>query len=262
MKENQVNKLNEWMKIINEKTEYIRRRHKTYETAYTVYDKLICSEMKNYNNANSNNIYLLDAGCGWRNNSVSKCLNKNIVAVGADVDKQSLKENISYEHLVLCNLEFLPFKNNTFSIITNKNVLEHLEHPTEVFKEFNRSSKENCTLLFLLPNILNPLMILGKITSTKLHKKMMKLLLKRNETDIFNTFFKCNSINRLDKIANRYNFKKVKFSMCGDFTMFIFNNVVLNMWILYDIMTNFYPLQNFKMLIVVKYKHNYKGRYE
>jgi len=106
--------------------ELIRKYHPSYESSFHIYEKLI---YKNLQKRDFNKrFFLLDAGCGWKNREVMKYLDNSIYAVEADIDNQSLKENISYDNLVQCTLEYLPFKNETFDLITNICVLEHISY--------------------------------------------------------------------------------------------------------------------------------------
>ena len=246
--------LNGWVNKVEATLRYIKKHYPEYEMAFFYYEKLISRYFNHSNNVFDKKIFLLDAGCGWKNREVSKYLNDNIQAIGVDIDNDALKNNITYENLILCNLEYMPFKEKTFDLITNICVLEHIEHPTKVFGEFHRITKERGNLIFLLPNLINPLMFFGKITPTKLHKKFMSRLLGRDEEDIFPTFFSCNTENTLEILASKFGFRRKYLIKCGDFSIFIFSRFLIHCWIIFDNLTNIGVLKRFKMLIIVNYE--------
>lgn len=244
--------LNEWVSKVETTLKYIKKYYPEYETAFYHYEKLISNNFQNRDI--SRKFYLLDTGCGWKNREVMKHLNDSIFAVGVDIDHDSLKNNISYDKLVLCNLDHLPFRNETFNLITNICVLEHIENPDKVFCEFQRVMKEGGESIYIVPNLLNPLMLFGKITPSMLHKKFISKLLGRNEEDIFHTYFRCNTERALEILANKFGFRRKYLIRCGDFSMFIFSRFMVCCWIIFDKLTNIKLLQKFKMLIVVNYE--------
>lgn len=244
--------LNEWVdKVESTYVEYVKKIYPKYRIPFHYYDELIC---KILNRNMSKRVFVLDTGCGWKNREVGKYLNDNITAIGIDVDRDALKDNITYQNLVLCDLEYIPFKDGIFDLVTNICVLEHIEHPYKVFSEYKRIAKNKGRLVFIFPNLLNPLMLLGKMTPTMLHKKFMKKFLNRDEEDIFTTFFRCNTESSFEKLAKKFGFKRRRIIKCGDFTMCIFNRFLLRCWIIFDKLTNIGFLNTFKMLIVIDYE--------
>lgn len=245
--------LDAWVNKVETALRHIKKYYPDYETAYYYYERLI---FKNFQKRDSNKkFFLLDAGCGWRNREVMKHLDNSIYAVGADVDNESLRINISYDKLVLCNLEFLPFKNETFDMITNIGVLEHIKNPDKVLGEFERVTKSNGKYVFLLPNLLNPVMLFGKYTPTIMHVKLIGKLLERDKTEIFPTYFRLNSVNTLDKFARKYGFKRNYVITVGDFTQFIFSKFLIFTWIFFERLTNIEFINTkFRMLIVCEYE--------
>lgn len=53
---------------------------------------------------------------------------------------------------VLCSATSLPFRSDSFDLVTNFHVLEHIENGETVLKEINRLLKKDGTMLLVTPN--------------------------------------------------------------------------------------------------------------
>ncbi len=219
---------------------YLKYRHPGYKSIWDEYEKLI-----------SKNIFpemiFLDAGCGWMNDRTDKYLTDK--SIGIDIDLGSLRDNVNYDSLILSNLENIPLRNGTVDIITTKSVLEHIEYPDVVFQEFFRLLKDNGILIMVLPNVYNPVNLFGKFTPLKLHKILMKIVSKRDDKDIYPTYFRCCSPNSIDTKLKEFGFIKEEFILRGDFILFMHSKILINLWTIFD---KLLP-SKFKMFILIKY---------
>lgn len=226
---------------------YLKEHYSSYVPIWDYYASLISKNI-------GSGVVFLDAGCGWRNNTVEGYLTEDIIAVGVDIDFEALKDNSTYKNLCCSTLENLPFKNNTFDMITTKCVLEHIEHPEVVFSEFSRVLKRRGRLIMVLPNLYNPAMLVGKLTPLWLHKKLMGAISKRYEEDIYSTYFRCNSVWSLDRMCKCAGFVKEELILKGDFALFISSKLLFHLWIVFDKITNNWFLKFTKMDICVCYR--------
>src|SRR5579862_7359518 len=80
---------------------------------------------------------LLDAGCG-RYLKFSKELASTATVVGVDLESKLETENEGSPYGVRGDLNYLPFLSSYFDLIISRFVVEHLEHPAQVFGEFRR----------------------------------------------------------------------------------------------------------------------------
>lgn len=220
--------------------EYLKYRHPRYKSIWDEYEKLI-----------SENVFpemiFLDAGCGWMNDRIYKYSTDK--SIGIDIDLKSLRDNINYDNLILSNLENIPFRNETVDIINTKSVMEHIEYPDVVFKEFFRLLKEKGILIMVVPNVYNPVNLFGKLTPLKLHKILMKIVSRRDEQDIYPTYFRYCSPYSIDKKLKECGFIKEEFILRGDFILFMHSKILINLWIIFDkLMPSI-----FKMFIMIKY---------
>jgi len=150
----------------------------------------VLPKLKNIkNNINyDKSIRLLDVGCG--NGTFSIYLNEVFNVVGTDSSIKMLKKFPVQFTLILANAYSLPFKEKSFEIVFEANVIHHIENDDSVISEMARLSKKY--IIFIEPNILNPLMFLFSV----FHKPDRKALKLRKK--------------KLCNILKGYNFKIVK----------------------------------------------------
>ncbi len=124
---------------------------------------------------------------------------------GIDGSKYALKKasELKFDELHFISdfsSEQLPFPNNSFDLIVNKDVLEHLIHPEVLVKEMVRITKPGGHLLIHVPNHFP---ISGRLK-----------LLFHNTIDPFRYF----------PAANRWNFPHIRFFNSDDFLKLMFIN--------------------------------------
>ncbi|HPZ07642.1 MAG TPA: class I SAM-dependent methyltransferase [Candidatus Eremiobacteraeota bacterium] len=96
---------------------------------------------------------ILDAGCG-EGLAINEIINKNNSSItGIDISMEALHiaKQLNPECFFLqCNLQTLPFLDNTFELVLSLEVLEHLKNPQKVMLELCRVSR--LWLLFSVPD--------------------------------------------------------------------------------------------------------------
>ena len=181
--------------------------------------------LKSYINPN---ITWLDLGCGhqilpsWRLNAEKYLVRNCKTIVGVDYDFHSLKKHKSISLKVRGDISKLPFKNNAFDLITANMVVEHLDNPENQFQEVNRVLKPGGIFLFHTPNILVYTTIMAKLIPKILKPKLIWLLQGRKEEDIFNTYYRANSKNKIIKLAQMAGFEVTKIKLivsCAQFAI-------------------------------------------
>lgn len=247
-----VEALNRCADTFDECIEHLKKCHLDYMPIDDHYVELIRKYV-------DNGSVLLDAGCGWMN-SIIKRLPQDIKIIGVDIDFGCLIDNVTHDNRLCSNLEKLPFKDNTFDMIISKFVFEHIENPEIVFREFSRVSKDEGYMIIVLPNIYNPIMLIGKFTPLYLHQKFMGKVSNAYEKDIYPTYFICNSVRILDKMLDRVGFTRKDLRLSGDFTLFMYSKILFGLWMIYDKMTNNRFLKFTKMNICICYKNIGKSR--
>ena len=146
----------------------------------------------------------LELGCGT-GNFTEYFADKGAKITAVDISPDLLekakkkignKKNVEFKTADIHNL---PFENNTFDYIFGVSVIHHLDLPT-AFKEISRVLKENGTVVFSEPNMLNPQMFIQKnvlfikrlmgdtITETAFYKWKIKGILRKfgfEEIEVF-----------------------------------------------------------------------------
>ena len=98
----------------------------------------------------------IDIGCG--NGTFTYYLSNFLKVTGIDKSKKMLERFPVTLPRVLAKAENLPFKNKTFDMVFEANLLHHVDNPEYVINEMIRLSREN--IVIIEPNILNPLMFI------------------------------------------------------------------------------------------------------
>lgn len=86
----------------------------------------------------------------------------------------------------------IPYADNTFDVVFADNVLEHLEHPDQVFSEVSRVLKPGGIFLTKTPNRNHYVPLISRCTPHWFHQWVNKLRGRESE-DTFPTFYKANT---------------------------------------------------------------------
>jgi SAM-dependent methyltransferase len=94
-------------------------------------------------------------------------------------------------------LDRLPFRNQSFDLITLNNVAEHLERPREVLAEFARVLAPGGRLIIHTPNISSYAMRIAdlgrRILPESVAMRMIRYMDFRDEEDVFPTYYRVNT---------------------------------------------------------------------
>ncbi|MFH0818404.1 MAG: methyltransferase domain-containing protein [Patescibacteria group bacterium] len=105
------------------------------------------------------------------------------------------------------SIEQTPLESNSIDIVISEFVLEHLQNPTVALKEIFRVLKPNGVLIFITPNVVNPVMILSNILPYKWHKLLRQALLKK-QAEPHPTYYKANTYRNLLKLGKNSGFNE------------------------------------------------------
>ena len=112
----------------------------------------------------------LDVGCAA--GTFVNFLNKDKISYGADISSNQIQyakknyENKKHKFYLIKNNK-LPFKNKSFDVVTNLQLMEHLSMKDNevLFKEIKRVLKPGGRLIITTPNYLSPWVLLEKIVN-------------------------------------------------------------------------------------------------
>lgn len=159
----------------------------------------------------------LDAGCGrklvpnWLKHADALeqyFLSTARFIVGCDVDFKSLA-GLRPITCIACNLEELAFRESSFDLITCNMVVEHLERPGSVFREFFRVLKPGGMVINLTPNLYHWTTLVSAVTPHGFHRLFLRALCDTSEEDVFPTRYRCNTAKALRKALTASGFSQV-----------------------------------------------------
>ena len=145
----------------------------------------------------------LDLGCGcnifpdYMSDHERTLIEKSNLLVGLDYDHPSLKRNNVLQNKLRGDITYLPFSDNSFDLITANMVFEHLEKPEAQLREISRILFPDGILVFHTPNKLSYSTILARLIPESIKGKIIYLLQKRKDEDVFPAHYRINSIRNL-----------------------------------------------------------------
>lgn len=190
----------------------IRRIFPNYQSPKRAYEAALQQHVKP-------GIAWLDIGCG-RKLTADAALNEELtrragLVVGCDADPH-LERHSTIRDLTLCDAARLPFADNTFDLVTTSMVAEHLRDPDHVFAEVARVSTHDAVFIVFTPNKWNYAMIVARFTPHAFHLLYKRLTHYLNrgkwesfEDDVFPTFYRANTIGRLQELMRSAGFDHV-----------------------------------------------------
>jgi SAM-dependent methyltransferase len=149
----------------------------------------------------------LDLGCGhrvlpeWRPDAERALVAKCRSVTGIDYDLPSLQQHRSFNRLVRGDIGALPFRDESFDLVTANMVVEHLANPAGQFAEIGRVLRPGGTLLLHTPNARGYRTILGRLVPEVLKRPLIWILDTRPGADVFPTHYRANTEDQLGKVA-------------------------------------------------------------
>lgn len=124
---------------------------------------------------------------------------------GVDLDRRVL-ENPYLDEAKVGDGERLPFDDASFDVVFCNNVLEHLEHPDQVFSEVVRVLKPGGVFLAKTPNRTHYVPLIASCTPHWFHQMVNKMR-GRSVEDTFPTCYLANSPRDVSRHANEAGLK-------------------------------------------------------
>lgn len=207
----------------------------------------------------------IDLGCGhqilppWRLEEEKALVEECKLVVGIDYDLQSLRKHRSIFLRVRGDIDQFPFKDNSFDLATANMVVEHLARPVGLFREVSRILKPGSIFILHTPNALGYATILGNLVPKKLKKKLIYLLDGRKEEDVFGTYYRSNTKNKIHRLASSAGFEVVRTKMIVSSAQLaiIPPLVILELILIRILMMN--PFKVFRTNIIAVLRKNREG---
>lgn len=122
------------------------------------------------------------------------------------MDRDGLRKHRSIQDKVLGNIESLPFRADSFDIVTANMVVEHVLHPEPLLEQLRRILRPGGLFIFHTPNRNCALVRMARLVPQGIKNRMIFLLEGRREEDVFPTQYRLNSIAAIRSTAARIGF--------------------------------------------------------
>ena len=158
----------------------------------------------------------LDLGCGhqilpaWRENEEKRLVANCHSIVGIDYDLPSLKLHRNISLKARADISILPFRDNSFDLITANMLVEHLSDPQSQFREISRVLRPGGTFIFHTPNAAGYFIAMARRVPESWKGGLIYLLDGRKKGDVYLTHYKANSEQVINAIARDCGFEVVK----------------------------------------------------
>ncbi|MDP6966584.1 MAG: class I SAM-dependent methyltransferase [Candidatus Marinimicrobia bacterium] len=164
----------------------IRRLDPHFRQRWEAYDDLLTTHLTEKSK-------WLDIGCG-RNEAVFRFGNRGRLAIGLDIQ---IAENRHPVPFLQADMQHLPFRSDSFDLITLRFVVEHLPDTETGFADIERVLKQNGKVIVITTNVWSPFVAFARLLPYRLKQKMLRSLYKVEEEDILPTYYRFNSASQM-----------------------------------------------------------------
>jgi SAM-dependent methyltransferase len=201
---------------------------------------------------------VLDAGCGTgKFFGMDFAREVGCQLVGVDL-RRDLSANSEIDFGARAELNRLPFSDGSFDVVNCRLVIEHVDFPDTVLKEFYRVLKPGGRLAIFTPNLLHYFGAAASLTPHWFHVWFNSRVRGFSDEDIFPTRYRANTRRRLGKLFLKSGFSRADISLAeGAPSVLAFNSLLHGMGLVYERLVNQYDfLSNFRLnIIAVAYKN-------
>jgi len=186
---------------------------------------------------------VMDAGCGHYL-EFSKELPSDVHFLGVDLEEHLDTRNQLSPYGIRGDLERLPFSSNYFDVVISRSVIEHLENPPRVFREFYRILKPGGKVILATPNKYDYVSIVASLTPYRWHRFLVNKILQVPQDDVFPTLYRANSLSKLGKELKSAGLTKRELVAINHYPAYLmFSPVLFRLGILYEKLTSLHSLR-------------------
>jgi SAM-dependent methyltransferase len=197
---------------------------------------------------------LLDAGCG-RYLRFSREFAAVADVVGIDLDSTFDTHNASQPFAIRGDLGFLPFADRSFDLIISRSVVEHLEEPVRVFREFSRVLRPGGKVIVLTPNKYDYVSVIAALTPYWLHRRLVSRIFRVPEDDVFPTLYRANTIRAMRRAMASAELTECELETINHYPAYLmFSPILFRLGVLYERLTSLESLRSLRGLILGVYE--------
>jgi SAM-dependent methyltransferase len=189
---------------------------------------------------------VLDAGCG-RYLKFSKELSEVAQVVGVDLESTLETDNRNAPFGVRGDLSRLPFPPDYFDMVISRSVVEHLDDPRQVFREFNRVLRPGGKVVILTPNKYDYVSVIAAYTPYRVHRTLVSRIFQVSEDDVFPTRYRANTLSAIEKALRAGGFVPRELDTINHYPAYLmFSPVLFRLGVLYERLTNWNLLRSLR----------------
>jgi SAM-dependent methyltransferase len=181
---------------------------------------------------------VLDAGCG-RYLKFCKELSGTAAMVGIDLETVLETDNRSAPFGVRGDLGKLPFQSGYFDMVISRSVVEHLEDPPQVFREFSRVLRPGGKVVIITPNKYDYISLIAAITPYRLHRSLVSRIFQVSEDDVFPTLYRANTLSSIRRAFASAGFAPKELKTINHYPAYLmFSPILFRLGVLYERITS------------------------
>lgn len=193
---------------------------------------------------------LLDAGCG---RYLRFCREFSTVAdvVGIDLERTFETDNQGAPFAIRGDIGALPFRSGHFDMVISRSVVEHLEDPAAVFREFSRVLRPGGKVVILTPNKYDYVSLIAAVTPYWLHRRLVSRIFQVPEDDVFPTLYRANTLSSMRTAMAAAELRECEMDILNHYPAYLmFSPVLFRVGVLYERLTSWKRLRSLRGLIV------------
>jgi len=155
----------------------------------------------------------LDAGCGhqmfddWMLEQEREVTGRARVMVGIDLDSEGMTKHRTISQKVIGDIELMPFRGETFDVVTANMVIEHVADPPVLLAEVWRLLRPRGLFIFHTPNRHSLLTGAARLLPQWVKNAAVLVLEGRGDEDVFPTHYRLNSAQEIRRAAEQAGFQ-------------------------------------------------------
>jgi ubiquinone/menaquinone biosynthesis C-methylase UbiE len=149
----------------------------------------------------------IDLGCGhqvlpaWRAKEEKGLVASCKYIVGLDYNFDALKNHPNISRKVRGDMTRLPFRANSFDLVTANMVVEHLDNPDVQFLEVSRVLRPGGIFIFHTPSAYGYPIMLARFVPRGPKLTLVRLLDGRKAEDVYPAFYRANTRRRIEELS-------------------------------------------------------------
>ena len=189
---------------------------------------------------------VLDAGCG---RYMTFCKNLAGIGhmVGIDLESTLETDNRKAPYGIRGDLNRLPFPSGHFDMVISRSVIEHLEDPEQVFREFCRVLRPGGKAVILTPNKYDYVSVIAALTPYWVHRSLVSRIFQVPEDDVFPTHYRANTISSMRRTFEAAGMREVEIDTINHYPAYLmFSPLLFRLGVVYERITSwkvFRPLR-------------------